>query len=500
MRKIYFLYIFMLLAFAQSCKKDLGNYSYTDTPVVLIDTTGIGGTYSVLRYDNIQLNPKITIPTGHEASYKWSIYLRQYTNNVVPVARELSTTASLNASITEAIGAYSIELLVTDKTTGIQSNVSFNVNVVANLEFGMMVLYQTSGGGDVDFIKTPALSSTITSVSQLKSLYSGTMKAYMPGNAKFIANARLSFQPVNWLTVASDNYIARFHGNDFSFLREQQDIFRRTDTDIRPQAYVYTSSSYQALISGGKLYVTNVSNYEFDSKFGGAAVGDYELAPYLTSKVSFSLYVVAYDQKNGRFVRYFPSTATMVDFVAPTDGQPFNLRSIGKDMLFMGEGIQNRTYSVFKDKTGGNTWLYETDFNGSDNGTLAKAIYNMTSLPEIAQAKYYQVSGIGNFAYYATDKKIYNYAYRSSNTASVAFEVPTGETITSIKFYRPFPNYAVTDKEDRVLYVATWDGTKGKVYELTINETSGVIVQTPAHVFEVPGKVADISARAKGNG
>ena len=501
MKRIYLMCLTFLVLFAHSCKEDLGNYDYKDTPVVMIDTTNMGGPIAVQRYGTLRLAPKISIPSGHEAEYKWTLFDRPTSSAILPKSTVVSTEASLNTSIGEPEGNYGLELLVTDRSTGIVSTVVFRVEVVSNLEYGMIVLYQTDKGGDVDFIKTPQLSSTITKVEHLKHLFSASYGQYLSGTPRFIGNARVNFRPVNWITVAGSNYLGRFNANDFSFLRDQLDIFRRNNTVINPQAYRYISTNYQALINDGKLHVSTEITNEIDALFGGPAAGDYELAPYLTSKVNFSLYVVGYDQKKARFIRYFPSSHTMVDFTAPGVGQPFDLRNIGKDMLFMGEGRNSHTYSVFKDKVGDKRWLYQIDFSSkSDDGMLGVAAYDMTHLPDIAAAKFYQAAAFGEYIYYATDQKVYNYSYSFSNSASEAFVVPSGEQITCIKFYRPSPNTAVADKEDRVLYVATWNGTKAKVYELGLNETSGLINAVPLQQFEVDGKVVDITAKTKGNG
>ncbi|GGH06439.1 hypothetical protein FAZ19_04110 [Sphingobacterium alkalisoli] len=503
MKRIYLIYVTLFIVFVQACKDDLGNYEYTDTPIVTIDTSDMGGILAVLRYGSLNLAPKINIPSGHEAEYKWILFNRPASSAIPAKSAIISTDAILNAAIGEPEGNYGLEFIVTDKTTGIMSTVVFRVDVTSNLDYGMMVLYQTEEGGDVDFIKTPQLSASITQVEHFKHLFSASYGAQISGTPKFIGNARVNFRPVDWITVGSSNYLGRFNANNFDLLRDQLDIFRRNNTIINPQAYRYISTNYQALINGGKLHVATEITNEIDALFGGPAAGDYELAPYLTSKVNFAIYVVGYDQKNGRFIRYFPSSHTMVDFAAPAlnVNQPFDLRNIGKDMLFMGEGRNSHTYSVFKDKVGDRRWLYQIDFSSkSDDGTLGVAVYEMTNLPDAAQAKFYQAAAFGDYIYYATDSKIYNYSYSFSNTASQAFTVPAGEQITSIKFYRPSPNTFVADKEDRVLYVATWDGTKGKVYELGLNETSGMINAVPLNVFEVAGKVVDLSAKTKGNG
>ncbi|TJZ61069.1 hypothetical protein FAZ15_07605 [Sphingobacterium olei] len=500
MKRILYIYIALAAVFIQSCKKDLGNYDYMDTEVVRIDTGGIGATYRILRLSHLQIEPEIQIPEGQDLQYQWLLYGKQTTNNAVPPAKEVSNQLNLDYIISEPVGEYIAELIVTNNTNGLKSNVLFNVSVTANMEFGMMILYQTAQGGDVDFIRTPALSADIATTTQTKGLYSLTMGKYLAGQAKFIWSARQAYQITNWITVGSDNSLGRFLGSDFTLIRDQEELFRNRELEINPQAYVFTIGSQQVMINGDKLLVATTGFFESDIKFGSPADGDYELAPYLSPKVSSGLGAVGYDTKHSRFIRYFISTNTVGDFSAPVEGQAFDLRNIGKDMLYMTSGASNYTYAFFKDKTGDARWLYGLNFSATDNGALAIGAYNMTSLPEISSAKFYQVSGFGGYAYYATADKIYNYAYQSTNTASLAFQIPEGEEITCMKYYRPTPNSMVADKEERVLYVATWNGTNGKVYELAINETSGVVNQTPLNVFEVDGKVADMSARAKGFG
>lgn len=494
---IYNISIILLLALVAGCKKDLGNYAYTDTDVPTIDTAGLGGVHSVLRYTKLVLDPKINAPQQSDLRYEWLLYSRTRTSTSVPSVIRLSSQAKLDTVIDVAIGNYTVELVVTDGRTGYKSNALFAVDVASSMDYGMFVLYQKGAGGDVDFIKTPANAPSATAPTHIRNILSSTLGEPLTGAPKFIWASR--FSTVNFITVGSGTYLGRFHGDDFSFLRQQRELFRRTSPTIQPEAYVYTSAFYNVLINAGKMQVTNIT-IEPDAKFGGEAAGNYRLAPYLTDRVSSSLQAVAYDELNGRFVRYFASSNSIIDFAAPANAdQPFDLRSVGKDMLWMTGGANNYTYSFFKDRDGGSRWMYVTNFGGFafDNGQLAIGRYNMTTLPEIANAKRYLVSGFGLFAYYATDDKIYNYTYAANNSATVAFRVPAGEQITAMEFFRPRPNAGLSDREERVLYVATWNGTKGKVYELSINETSGVVGQEPNHVFEVDGKIAFLTSKTR---
>ncbi|GHE45916.1 PKD-like family lipoprotein [Sphingobacterium griseoflavum] len=486
-------YILLLFCFIYGCKKDLGNYDYRTVEQTTIDTTGIGGAKSVLRYSNMQLQPKVNIPAGHQVAYEWLFYSRNIVSGVVPTVRVLSTTLNLDAVIGEAVGNYYLELVVTDMTTKLKTNVLFDVAVSANMEYGMLALYENANGGDIDLLKSPLQSSTNASATHLKQLFSASYGQALTGKPKFIWASR--FSAVNWITVGTENHIYRFSGTDFSFIREQLDMFRRNSTQIAPQAYVYSIGYYEVLINNGRFHVNN-STAELDAKFGGPGTGNYSLAPFLSENTTSTYAGVGYDEIGSRFVRFVPASLAVIDFQAPADNeQPFDLRNIGKDMLFMTGGAGGNTYSFFKDKAGSGRWLYVTNFNNTfDNGRLAVNRFDMTSLPEIEQAQFYQASGLASYAYYATKTKIYNYTY-NNGAANIAFSVPAGEEITAMKYYRPRPRTGLLDREERILYVATYNGTNGKVYELSINETSGIINSTPANVFEIDGKVIDLATK-----
>lgn len=493
----------LLLSAMLSCKKDLGNYDYTNTEMPAIDTTGLGRNLGVIRYANLKLDPKVDVPgkSGANLSYQWLIYKTgNSTTGSVIVPRVLANTKSLDAAISESVGDYYVELIVTDPETELKRNVRFNLSVSAGIENGWMVLYERNGGGDVDFIITP---NTVpgAKVSWLKNLYSQSMGELLNGTPRFIKQSRrTSFQaPVmNWITVASSTGIHRMNGNDFSLMRENAAMFRRPTT-IDPNALNVSDFSFaEVLINGGRLHYHQVVN-DLDALFGGAVTGDYELAPYIANASASSMITAVYDQKHSRFIRPFNGAALVLKAPAAA-GQAFDLSNIGKDMLYMDQGFTNYTNAFFKDKTGNGRYLYTINFNKADDGMQAVAAYDMSSLPDILNAKFYQSGEMGYVVYYATEEKIYLYDYFGANTATAAFTVPAGEKITSMKIFKPKPNFSLTDTEGRLMYIATWDGTTGRVYELAINPTSGQINQTPLNKFEGMGKVVDMAPKSKGAG
>lgn len=512
MMKTIKIYLYICLAFlftlVFACKKDLGNYDYTAVSTPVLDTTKVAANYSIERYANLVIDPKIRL-NGIDTSslaYKWIIYKQTVATGQTNVPREISTLRRLNVSVGDPIGLYYVELIVTDKKNGAKANIVFNLSVSAGMEYGLLVLHSAGGTSDVDFLVTRnAVPITSIPEKRLRNLYLSATGSRLAGEGRFISNSRrTSFTAIvtNWVTVGTSTQLQRVNGNDFSFLRDNGSLFLRPGTFINPQAHNLSDlSSYETLINDGKMYITNASD-QLVASYSAALTGDYSLAPFTVSGTSGSLISVGYDQKNGRFIRPTSATAgTITDFRVPANpGQPFNLTNIGKDMVGMDRGINNYTLAFFKDKTGNGRSLYVINFNKSDDGLLGVGSYNMSNLPEISDALFYQANKASNICYYATSSKVYLYDYTTQNIPTVGFQVPAGETITCMRVYKPALPFNLTEADGRLLYVATWDGTQGRLYELSINPTTAAINTTPLNKFDGFGKIADITAKPRGAG
>ncbi|UYQ95841.1 PKD-like family lipoprotein [Chitinophaga horti] len=489
-----------------ACKKDKGNYDYTTVNIPAIDTAGIGGARFIERYGVMDINPRINYAGGDTAAltYRWIIY-PHVTGSTPPTEppRVMSQSLHLASPVIERVGEYRLELIVTDSVNGLKANVIFPVTVSVGLEYGVMVLHGNNDSSDVDFLITAdAVPVSGVVPRRLRGLYAGATGAKLAGIPRFVAQERRvsNTNEPNWIVVGSNRHISRMKGQDFSLLREDLRYFRRPETVLAPEAFMYLNSGYGALINGGKLHMYN-STYELDAVFSGAVPGDYDLAPYFTHATSSSLLAAVYDKKFGKFIHPASVAGSMIDFKAPTGVAPFDLRNIGKDMLYMDRGFSGNTHAFFKDRTGVGYWLYVCNFNKADDGNMAVAAYNMTNLPEIAAAKYFQASELGYVDFYATDRKVYAYDYFGANTSKVVFDgLPAGETITCMKIYKPRPNFSVTTAEGRLLYIATWDGTQGRVYEFALNGVSGDVTLPAKNVSTGYGQVYDITAKNRGSG
>ena len=502
----YILTALAALAFGSSCKKDLGNYDYTNVGMPVIDTAGIGQPYYIERYASLQIDPAIRYDGGNNRAlkYQWLLYPYVTGSTSSPITvKTISTDKTLNVPISEKVGEYRAELIATDTTNQLKVNMIFTVVVSVGIEYGVLVLHSQADSSDVDFITT-VNAAPVAGITPkwLKGIYSTSTGSQIAGLPRFVAQERRTGSTQNWIMIGSAGHMARMSGSDFSLLREDKALFRRADAMVDPQAFMFLNNSQTALINNGRLHIYTTT-YEVDALFSASVPGDYELAPYLANATSFGLYAAVYDKKYGKFVHPASVAGSMIDFLPPAAGTnpPFDLNNIGKDMLYMDRGFNTYTHAFFKDKTGSGYWLYVINFNKSDDGNMAISARDMSALPEIANAQFFQAGEQGYVDLYATGRAIYAYDYQGANTATVAFNAfPAGETITCMKIYKPKPSYNVTAADGTILYVGTWDGTQGKVYELSLNGISGQISATPLNVFEGLGRIIDISAKARGAG
>ncbi|MCR6721192.1 MAG: hypothetical protein NVV59_13115 [Chitinophagaceae bacterium] len=103
-------------------------------------------------------------------------------------------------------------------------------------------------------------------------------------------------------------------------------------------------------------------------------------------------------------------------------------------------------------------------------------------------------------------KKVYRYDYSGTNDAYVQLDGFAGnENITGIRLFKATlnSNNSVADfnnTNNTVLFVSTWNGSEGKVYEYSINAASGVINPTPVKTYTGFGRVADMMFKFRGPG
>lgn len=496
------------------CFDDKGNYDYQNITIPDIDTTGLKTTYTVEQFKNLVIDPNITYDGDPEnLAYEWLIYVRSFASNAPP-STAIASTKILDRTMAETPGTYIVELIVTDTKTDIKDNLKFTVSVESSVEAGWLVLHTHNGQSDVDFLLTRNAVPTVPTDKWMKNVYTAANGHPIPGEGRFITQTRNNSFYLNYINAGTSGSLVRASGADLYKVNDETNIFMRGNIPVNSQAHAY-HGNYEAFITDGALYMIN---YQLSAVKSPATIGYYtpvsygfKLAPFIpdmssaSSTTSTSSYNagVFYDMDNRRFMRvpYTFAVFILTNFTTQPAGV-FDINNIGKDILYMERAYLNYTYAFFKDTSGNGRWLYVADFYNADAGTVAKAAYNMTGLPDIENAKFFQCGDLGYVAYYATDNTIYTYDYYGANTAKIAYNAfSAGEVITSMKIYKPKTYNGLTDVNNRLLYVATWNEASqtAKVYEFAIDPTSGNITQQPLNVFEgFDGKIVDMCRKVKG--
>ena len=139
---------------------------------------------------------------------------------------------------------------------------------------------------------------------------------------------------------------------------------------------------------------------------------------------------------------------------------------------------------------------------------IAIAKYSLSSVTEGDDAKYFDLNRYANTMLYASSRNIYVYDFASKKATLINDEFPEDEEITAIRIYNVEHYTAnLTDISGTLLYVATWDGTEGKIYEFPLNRTTNRLnnrtaasgnLKEPYEVFTGFAKVVDMCVQPQG--
>lgn len=508
MRKNYqIIIILFLVSFQFSCKKDKGNYDYTKPVTPSVSNAGLQASYALNQSAQLIINPVVNYAGDtNNLSYQWIAY-RSGIIAVIGPPTILSTEKNLNVKLTLVPASYFLELIVTDKTTGVKVNTRATMNISAGMEVGWLVLHSLNNKSEVDFIVTKSIQPAAVARRD-SDLFTATTGAKMDGEGRFISQTRRGSSDFNFINVGTNTSFQRMHGFSFAFINKDQQLFRRPLETINPQAHI-SNTTAELYINDGKLYPGFLSFIQ-DSYYSGPFRGDYYLEPIINFYHYNSYGAIVYDRMAAKFM--YSSMSTMMDlsflmFRAPSVPSPlFDLNNMHDKLLYMETGFSNYTYAFFKKEDNTGFRLNVINFSKADDGNLPVASYDMTSLPEIENALFFDVGTIGNVALYATGKAIYRYDYSGTKLAYKQFDgFAANEVITDIELFKSEKNANntindFTTTNNTVLFVATWDGTQGKVYEFSINPASGVLHPVPVNTYTGFGKVKHMAFKFRGTG
>lgn len=528
MKNIFLFIIFsslVVMGLTISCSEDKGNYDYVDINETYVDTVGQKTSFVVGQYEELEINPIIKFTqqdrSENNFTYRWVIYPDSYIEANNTLAEVLSTEKNLKATITQAPLStnYAVVLYITDNETGLVSQMKYTVSIQASILSGIMILHGNNNEYDLDYIATRNAVPVIETNRWIKNVYSEVTGTKIRGTNPFVSAIRRNNTVIDYVYVGAEGEFIQLSGKDFTKQYEGAALFKTQPSTIYPQTVACENEGgryYTVLINNNKVH--NINNrismaweyaFSYELEPETAVSGGLNIAPYvyMSDNQDYTSYTgaIIFDNNSQKFL-YIPVSideeSKLKNFVTQTSS--IDINNIGKEMLYMGKGYNGEAFSVFTDGT--SRELYKINFNIAEVN-LADNIqaqrYILDNQPEALSSKFYACGRNGNVFLYASSRNVYVYEYIGSGVAvKINNDFPADEEITCMRIYNPEGMSTLNDVAGTILYIATWTGTEGKIYEFAINRTSGRLENNkePMNVFSGFGKIEDIAIKVQGVG
>lgn len=527
----------MLLALVMtaSCYDDKGNYDYHELESVVIDTVdaGIQPEYSIMRFDVLQLSPKIYFEgqlvddkSNVPLSYEWTIFSATTGAGSSTVSDVIGTERELNAEISRTGGNYFVQLVVTNQNDGTKQFFRVPVAVSEVFDGGWMVFYERAdnpGYSDLALIFNPWTKLNVNYNRSFTNLYEVTNGELLKGKPIRCFDIAVSLASGNnYVGLCTDYTLVGVSENGIQKALEFNDFFHDPPAEMKPVWYgehgsgVMSGQSSEVLLNGNTIY-TNTYSFSAtegrNTKFGVPKFADGigELAPWNAEVPNTLNYgIVVYDQTNKKF-RYAGYNQAQLEEFAPQDLSiaPFDVNNTGMSFVMadwgrgtsMGAGLRPFDYIIMENETG--RYLAVTNFSSSapSDPNIAVGLYPMNELcPGINEATSMAASHVGSFIYYATGAKVYDFAYDSNMPATEVWTAPsTDEQVTCVRIMKYYHGtiygFGLVPRSDNLLHIATWNEKtqQGHLYQYLINPASGILNTSSYYDYDIPGKVKDMA-------
>lgn len=533
------------------CYKDDGNYDYSVLNEITVTSPVVGTRFAVDRYDNINIPVTLSFSetelTDDQLAFKWEMYIDDWANSEAK-STILGYEKDLNTVITrpESTDDYALMLTVTNKENGTNYQFKYALNIQPSVLSGIMVLQETTEGKmRLDYLASTNAEPAFANNRHLKNVYStannGKILNGRPIGISHSVVTKSSYEPqVKNLFVWTDSEVARISDSDFICHYSNNELFQIAPEKIGVENILrFGSFSYAFMINNGQAHALNQStSYSHGYKFS-RPLQPLKNDPDLPQDMCFSRWIyepdmfpsqtgyaaVLFDKNHQRFVKVQDGINVeppIFAFNKQLATAKFDVNNIGKDLIYFGKGNQGQGFAVVGDDkereilrmrlniantvedAEGNTQVNDQVYN------IAMAQYDLSAATEGNAALYFDLGRYANTLIYATDRNMYTYDFSAKRATRINDDFPDGEEITAMKIYN-IETYTenLTNVSGTLLYVATWNGEEGKIYEFALNRTTCRLnnrtaasgnLKEPLNVFEGMERIVDICVKPQGRG
>lgn len=473
-------------------------------------------------------------------------------------ARVLKYTAHIDRNITTLNLSYPCRLHVRQKSTGRDFYSSNSFTITISGISGLMVLYGNEQNSDIAILQaedftpssmtipaSPSASMQLYSMSndgqmipgkgkqiqQITSLYFTTYLAYYPQilGARCGQILALTDKDARW--VDKDGFKAYGDWN-YLFYVQGADAFNKN----KPLA-MYIYMVYIFGFDGGDIFSINaLSSFPFlfadattDTPLNDGHSFSFtgQVCMPNTNPYPCLLYVDAVDgdRTHKGFVGlrslapgYFKSYSFLLD--TKTDIVPFNPGDMKADLMKMARDNRGHALAVLKGDNShpqfaGKYFAVDLQMNGAvpagaqtTFSGIPQYLYDLSSLPSINDARFFEFGLTQNMCYYATSNGVYQWRTDGANISSAgalgmtdgSSWTPNGE-ITMMKLLDNDSMTTPTHSTETILLVATWQNNQATLWSLHMDLMSGRISKvvrfdnsnTPGWDFTMP--ILDVSIK-----
>lgn len=473
-----------MLLMPAACMEDEGNYDYVDLAEFRVDTVGVSQEYSVQQFTTLQV-PSHLVYAGNKSdlSYRWSIYNPGggQSDNIATI---LATTEDLNVEVTAKPGTYTLEFMAQNTKTGERAANRYTLTVESAAGIGLMVLYDNGGKADIDIVRTPVLNAALTSTTISRNFYSKVNKTIVSGTPRQLGyNSNHSY-------IFTDTDGVRLSNEDLTQIEDFDGMFFSKPDSHKPMFY-YGVTSSEILVNNGDVHMMiggwdNGLHYfpgpkamQGDSYFAEMAMVVYGGGPF------------CFDSKGHRFLYCGLWSG---EFLSTAD---VNLSNIYLDITHMASGYplngtMGKVYAFFKDPADASKRsLMVIDATVNSNASKLMANIDLSGCPEAGVMQNILTTNNSPMFYYSSTTNAYVCPISIDEAICVPpsaplWTCPSGETITDMQLLNG----------NKILAIATWTGSEGKVYLFNTDLASGVTDSTPVETFTGFGKIVDMQYKS----
>ncbi|WP_333862077.1 PKD-like family lipoprotein [Chitinophaga sp.] len=465
--------LFAALAILSGCYKDKGNYDLHEINQLSFKTTS-PDTLRVKLFSRLAVNMDVEQSQSADAAnleYSWRLFTWPNAGAVIPLGK----TKNLDTAVTFNPGVYKLVFDAKDKISGIVSFKEFIVDISSDLSEGWLLLEDLGGVQDLSL------------VTGLKDIY---RDIYLKGNGERLPSGSQQVRIIN--TFSNPQEIVVFGNNNglrMSYINFQRqfnyaDLFFTAPAEIAPEeVYANKLGVSGFIVNKGKLHSVDYA-YQGEKKYGAAKEGNWVISPQVLPMFA-SDNTMLFDTRNQRFLKH---TNDKIQTLASVEGSQFELDNVGKQLIYAGRSLSDHFNCLMKNNNDDSLFIYRLNPEGT---LIATDVFDVLDAPGMGQASHYASSELYMHMYYSIGNKIYLLDIPAQK-ARLLYTFPAGETISAMRLKQAQGLILYWPDNNRVMSVATWNGTKGKFYKFSIANTGDFSGGTYDEAYGGFGKILDL--------